>query len=94
MGRKRILVVCGTGIATSTVIATKVREHCAQQGVEVDVDQTKVMETLGGAEGYDLVISTTQLPAAVTTPSVNGLSFLTGVGVEDTLRQIVEKLRG
>jgi galactitol PTS system EIIB component len=94
MGRKRVLVICGTGIATSTVIATKVRDHLAQQGIDVDIDQTKVMETLRGAEGYDLVISTTQVPAAVTAPTVNGLPFITGVGVDDALRQVTEHLRG
>ena len=91
-GPKRILIVCGTGIATSTVVARKVEEYCRKQGIEVIVDQAKVMETLRGVEDYDLVISTTQLPAGVDTPSVNGLPFLTGVGVDQALQEIKEKL--
>ena len=93
MARKRVLIVCGTGIATSTVIATKVREHCAQLGIDVDVEQTKVLETLRGIEGYDLVVSTTQLPGSVTTPVVNGLPFITGVGQDAALREIGDRLR-
>jgi galactitol PTS system EIIB component len=91
--RKRILIVCGTGIATSTVVAQKVKEYCEGQGLEVAIDQAKVMETLRGVDGYDLVVSTTQLPSGVSTPSVNGLPFLTGVGVEQTLEEIRQKLQ-
>ncbi len=93
MARKRVLILCGTGIATSTVMATKVREYCAQQGIDVDIDQTKVMETLRGIEGYDLVVSTTQVPSSVTAPVVNGLPFITGVGLDATLQEIGERLR-
>jgi PTS system galactitol-specific IIB component len=51
------------------------------------------METLRGIEGYDLVVSTTQLPGSVTTPVVNGLPFITGVGQDAALREIGDRLR-
>ena len=92
--RKRILIVCGTGIATSTVIAQKVREYCEARGYEVSIDQAKVMETLRGVDDYDLVVSTTQLPSSVSTPSVSGLPFLTGAGVDRALEEIRQKLEG
>ena len=94
MGRpKRVLIVCGTGIATSTVVAHKVKEYCEAQGIEVVVDQGKVMDILRGADDYDLVVSTTQVPSSVSTPSVNGLPFLTGVGVDRTLEEIRQQLQ-
>ena len=51
------------------------------------------METLSGVEGYDLVVSTTQVPSNVQTPTISGLPFITGVGVEETLKEIESKLR-
>jgi PTS system galactitol-specific IIB component len=92
MAAKRILVVCGTGVATSTMIAAKVREFCTGKGIDAEVSQTKVMETLRGVEGYDLVVSTTQLPPAVTVPVVSGLPFLTGVGLDQALDDVAGKL--
>jgi PTS system galactitol-specific IIB component len=89
---KRILIVCGTGIATSTVIAEKVREHCRSKGLQVTVDQTKVSEILRGVDHYDLVVSTTQVPSTIEAPVVNGLAFLTGIGVEAALSEIDQKL--
>ncbi len=90
---KRILIVCGTGIATSTVVAQKVKEYCQNQGIEVAVDQGKVMDILRGADDYDLVVATTQVPSGVSTPSVNALPFLTGMGVDQTLAEIKQKLQ-
>lgn len=41
---KRILVACGNGIATSTVVATKVREYLQQHGIDVSTTQTKLID--------------------------------------------------
>lgn len=92
MKTKRVLIICGTGIATSTVVADKVRTHLERKGIPVQVEQTKVSEVLRGAEGYDLIVSTTQVPSSVTTPVVQGLPFLTGVGVEQALGDIERAL--
>lgn len=90
---KRILIVCGTGVATSTVVAQKVREYCQSQGIDVAIEQGKVMDILRGADGYDLVVATTQVPSSVSTPSVSGLPFLTGIGVDQTLAEIKQELQ-
>jgi PTS system galactitol-specific IIB component len=89
---KRVLVICGTGVATSTVVATKVRDHCLAQGIDVTVTQGKVMDLLSGVHGVDLIVSTTQVPSSVTVPVVAGLPFLTGVGVDAALADVVRHL--
>ncbi len=90
---KTVLVICGTGVATSTVVATKVRDHCQSQGIAVEVRQGKVMDLLSGTHGVDLVVATTQVPAGVTVPVVAGLPFLTGVGVDAALAEVVRHLK-
>jgi galactitol-specific phosphotransferase system IIB component len=35
-GQKVILVVCGTGIATSTVAAQEIQERLAERGIHVE----------------------------------------------------------
>ena len=90
---KRVLIVCGTGVATSTMVALKVKEYCQSQGIEVAIEQGKVMDILRGADGYDLVVATTQVPPSVSTPSVNGLPFLTGIGIDQTLAEIKKELQ-
>ncbi len=91
---KRVLIICGTGVATSTVVATKVREHCQAVGIDVVVSQGKVMDLLsGGGQGVDLIVATTQVPDSVTVPVVAGLPFLTGLGTDQALAEIDRHLR-
>lgn len=92
MPTKTVLVVCGTGVATSSVVATKIREHCAEHQLSVDVRQGKVMDLLGDTPQADLIVSTTQVPARIDIPVVAGLPFLTGIGLEATLQEIVDQL--
>lgn len=89
---KSIMVICGTGVATSTVVATKIKEHCARRGIEVTVKQGKVMDLLRGNPDADLVVATTEVPPGVTLPVVAGLPFLTGVGLDAALDEIVSHL--
>lgn len=89
---KKVLVICGTGIATSTVVAIKIREFCATRKIPVEVSQGKVMDIVRGIEGYDLIVATTPIPSKITIPVIQGLPFLTGVGVEATLEKIAQAL--
>jgi galactitol PTS system EIIB component len=85
---KRVLIVCGTGIATSTVVAEKVRRHLAERGIAASVEQTKVTELHRGAKGYDVIVATTQVSGDLGVPVVAGLPFLTGIGVEAALAEV------
>lgn len=89
---KRILVICGTGVATSTMVATAIKDHCQANGIEVEVKQGKVMDLLSGNPDADLIVSTTQVPDSITVPVVAGLPFLTGIGKDAALEEIVRHL--
>ena len=90
---KRILVACGNGIATSTVVASKVREYLESKGIQADTTQTKLMEVPGKVQDYDLLITTGQFEGQTgDVPVVKGMPILTGIGVEQTMEEIAEKL--
>lgn len=90
---KKVLIVCGTGVATSTVVATKVREHLAEAGIEASVDQGKVMDLLSGANA-DLIVATTDVPSSVAIPVVRALPLLIGMGEESVFDEIDAVLKG
>ncbi len=85
---KRVLIICGTGIATSTVVATKVREHLEGAGVAATVSQGKVMDLLSGEVDADLIVATTDVPASVKVPVVAALPLLIGIGEEQVFQEI------
>ncbi len=89
---KKVLVICGTGVATSTVVANEIRDHCTAHGIDVTVSQGKVMDLLSGQPDADLIVSTTAVPDHITVPVVAGLPFLTGMGKDSTLEEITRVL--
>ncbi len=78
---RRIVVACGTAIATSTHVAERVRELLARYGYSVPIVQCRVTEVVQLAQPGDLVISTTRL-ALPHLRVVDGVPFLTGIGLE------------
>jgi galactitol PTS system EIIB component len=91
-GKKRILVACGTAIATSTVVARKLEEELASRGIEVSTTQCKATEVPSKLEGHDLVVTTTHVGDTGDIPVLYTVSFLTGVGIEKDIEKIVEYL--
>lgn len=89
MKEYHILIACGSGIATSTVIANRVKNLCEDNGFKVKVQQVKKM-----APEFDLIVASTRVPETVTTPSVFAINYLTGIKPEAVDEQILTVLRG
>ena len=91
---KRVLVACGNGIATSTIVATKIREKCEENGIAVTVMQCKLLEVECKAADFDLLVTTGKFTGGnVSIPVVGAISLLTGIGEEATLEEIIAKLK-
>lgn len=90
---KRILVACGNGIATSTVVATKIRNYMEEKGMPVETEQTRLLEVPSKVADYDLLVTTGQYQGDTKgVPYIRGMSLLTGIGVDKTLNEIYETL--
>ena len=88
MKEYRVLVACGSGIATSTVIATRVRELLEDNGYSCKVEQRKITEVEGLAPDYDIIVSS--VPDTVKTPAVFAINYLTGMNKEATDAEILK----
>lgn len=87
---KRILVACGNGIATSTVVASKVKSFLAEKGIQVDTTQTKLMEVPSKVQDYDLLITTGQFDGQTgDVPVVKGMPILTGIGADQVMEDVL-----
>ncbi|HWQ77294.1 MAG TPA: PTS sugar transporter subunit IIB [Anaerovoracaceae bacterium] len=93
MGNYRILIACGTGIATSTVIANRVKDVCTENGFAVTIQQVKIVEVEKLAPDFDLIVASTKVPSTVKTPSVFAINYLTGVNQQATDKEIIAKLQ-
>ncbi|MCI1902530.1 MAG: PTS sugar transporter subunit IIB [Enterococcaceae bacterium] len=92
---KNILLACGSGIATSTAVHQKLNKILDENGYKgkYKINQIKVSEAVGKQDNYDFLISTTMAPQGLKIPYISGVSFLTGVGKDKTIQEIL-KLMG
>lgn len=91
---KRILVACGNGIATSTMVVSKIKNAMEEAGIPVEIGQSKLMEIPSKASQYDVVVTTGKYENdSVDTPIINAISLLTGINQEETIAKIVELLK-
>ena len=94
MANKRVIIACGNGVATSTVVAAKVKDYCAVNGVSIDVTQCRMIELHDKANDYDLVVTSGKFSDPdVKTPCIRAISLLTGINEEPTLQKIVDALK-
>ena len=90
---KKILVACGNGIATSTVVASKIREFLNDQGVKFELNQCKLLEVESKASDYDLLVTTGKCTGgSVDIPVIGAMALLTGIGEAKVLDEILKKL--
>jgi PTS system galactitol-specific IIB component len=92
LGKKRILVACGTAIATSTVVAKAIEEALEKRGIQATIQQCKASEVPARAQDVDLIVTTTPVATDHGKPVIQTLAFLTGIGKEAVLEQIIQKL--
>lgn len=87
--------MCGTGVATSTVVTNKVRDWLEAENLssEVTLYQGKIADELGRIDDYDIVISTTIVPAEIQDRVIMGLPLLTGIGVDELYATVRQKIQ-
>ena len=93
---KKLMVVCGTGIATSTVAKGKIKDYLTESGLinQVEFYQSKISDEVAAIKNgdYDIVVSTTMVPSDIKDKIINGVPLLTGIGKEKVFESIKEKI--
>lgn len=90
--RKRILIVCGTGIATSTMVHSKLEALLKKNGIQADIRRAMTSEARNASRDVDLIIATTQVPD-VKVPVLNGVPYITGIGIQKLEEEILAFLK-
>ncbi|WP_223896410.1 PTS galactitol transporter subunit IIB [Lactobacillus huangpiensis] len=92
---KKVLVVCGNGIASSSVMLAELQDYLNEQSVsDVNLDKKSLMDCTDDVfNGYDLIVSSTKLDKPnVTTPIIVGTALLTGINEDSVLEEIKDEL--
>lgn len=91
---KKLLIMCGSGIATSTVATGKVKQWLKENNLEdeVKIYQSKIAEEINHIDDYDAVITTTTVPDSIKDKVIFGLPLLTNMGVDQMWEQLKKEL--
>jgi PTS system galactitol-specific IIB component len=92
--RKRILVPCGSGVATSNMAAEKLKSLLKRDGFDAEVQAVDFKSLATFASQADIIVSVAphgnqEYPV----PVINGIPLLTGVGLEQCLEEIEKYLK-
>lgn len=88
-----VLIACGAGIATSTIVSQRVESLLNDHHVRAEVIQCMISEVNSLQHGADLIISTTIPPTQYRIPIIVATSYITGMDMEKTDQRILEALK-
>ncbi len=86
----KVLVACGAGIATSTVVMKKLEDLFKENNINVQLIQIKIAEAASRQKDADMLVSTSLLPTEYKIPAIIAMGYLTGVGKDKLDARIVE----
>ncbi len=98
MSVRRIIVACGSGVATSNMVAEKLRGILRERGLRhVEVRAVDVKSLSSEAQNADLLLSIapySRINSALAIPVLSGIPLLTGVGVAGVVDRIIALVGG
>jgi PTS system galactitol-specific IIB component len=90
---KKIACVCGAAVASSTSAKYAIEEYLAEHGVKgIDVQCYKIGDFDAFADTVDLIVAMSKIYKKTDTPIVNGLCYLTSIGVDERNSEILEMI--
>ncbi len=91
----RIVVACGSGIATSTVLEQRLNELCSEYKLNVSIKKVSMSGLLDALQNADLVVTTSKFKGELgKTIVLSGTPALTGVGEDEFIHKFVDTVRG
>ncbi|MDA1372788.1 MAG: PTS sugar transporter subunit IIB [Proteobacteria bacterium] len=92
--RKRIIVACGSGVASSTLVANRLMELLPKHGLKnIQVDVVDFKDAKGHSEHADLFVNISPYgDTKYGCPVVSGVPFMIGFGMEGPMEEIKKVL--
>jgi galactitol PTS system EIIB component len=89
---KTIIVACGAGVATSTLICDRVQKLLTSQNIQANIIQCTLGDISRYVDQANVIVTSMKVDRSYSIPIVLGISFITGLGVEQTEKEILESL--
>ena len=91
----KILAVCGSGVVSSSMVVTRLKEILADNGIK----KVKTFELTPAMikshlerDPADLIISTTQIAETFDIPIINAVALLSGIGEDKFIEELISTI--
>ena len=88
-----IIIACGCGFVTSTIIKTKVQKILTEAGISARLATCSAAELESRQQGMDLVLLIMKYNKELIIPHLNGIALMSEVGADPTAEELVQKCR-
>lgn len=91
---KRIIVACGSGVATSQAVASKITRLLDDDNIKATVDAVDIKSldsVISQCDIYVSIVPTNKDEFKV--PVLSGIPFLTGIGIHEEYEKLKELLK-
>ncbi|MCI1644947.1 MAG: PTS sugar transporter subunit IIB [Olsenella sp.] len=89
----KIVVACGSGVATSATVAYKVQKLLTAEGIEADVQAVAVADLDEALKDADAYVAVVRPEREFDVPVFNGVAFLTGMNQDEELKRLADAVR-
>lgn len=90
---KRIIVACGSGVATSQTVASKVKRILSEKKISADIEAVDIKSLDHLIKHCDVYIAITKPKKDYGIPTLNGIAFLTGMGMDVEIEKLIAALK-
>lgn len=88
----RILVACGSGVATSTLAAQDVKSVAEEYGVDYTINKCSMVQLPTMSQQADIVLTTNNYKEDLGRPHMSVIAFVTGIGKDKLRKKLGEQL--
>lgn len=94
MNIKEIVIACGAGVATSTLVNKRVSDLLKENNIKAHITQCTYTEVEGFVKNADLIIASSRIAKEINgTPVFVAIPYISGIGVEEFEEKIVNYLK-
>lgn len=90
---KKIVVACGSGIATSQTVASKINSMLEDDGISANVESVDIKALENIINTVDIYVTIVPGSETYGKPVINGIKFLTGMGMEEEYEKLKELIK-
>ena len=90
---KKVVIACGSGIATSTLAVHKFKTFCEDNKLDVEVTQCSYAEVDGFLSGADLLLTTQKYDEKFPIPTEVCFSYIVGIGEKELNARLLSILK-